>query len=115
MRRTKVYRNYFWEFYHAQTAAVKDKIDFVIKLVRSVRQVPEHFFKHLEGTQGLFEMRVKAGSNIFRIFCCFDEGQLIILFNGFQKKSQKTPSGELKKAKAIQKQYYEDKKAGNLD
>ena len=115
IRKTKVYRNYFWEFYNAQTEAVKDKIDWVIALVRTLPQVPEKYLKHMEGTDGIFEIWVSSGSNIFRIFCCFDAGQLIILFNGFQKKTQKTPKNEIKKAKEIQKQYYEDKKAGNLD
>lgn len=69
----------------------------------------------MEGTDGILEIRVSVGNNIFRIFCCFDESQLVILFNGFQKKTQKTPKNEIKKAKEIQKQYYEDKKAGNLN
>ncbi len=115
IRRTKVYRNYFWEFYNKQTDTTKDKIDYVIAIVRTEKQISQTFFQHLEGSDGLFEIRVKVGSNIFRIFSCFDEGQLIILFNGFQKKTQKTPKNELKKAIEIKKQYYADKEAGNLD
>jgi phage-related protein len=115
IRKTKVYRNHFWDFYNAQTEAVKDKIDWVISLVRTLQQVPEKYLKHMEGTDSIFEIRVSFGNNIFRIFCCFDEGQLVILFNGFQKKTQKTPKNEIKKAVELQKQYYEDKKAGNLN
>jgi len=115
IRKTKVYQNYFWDFYNAQTEAVKDKIDFVIGLIRTMHQVPERFLKHIEGTDGLYEIRVKVGNNIFRIFCCFDEGQLVILFNGFQKKTRKTPKNEIQKARELKKQYYEDKKAGNLN
>lgn len=115
IRKAKVYRNYFWDFYNAQPEAVKDKVDWVIALVRTLQQVPEKYLKHIEGTEGLYEIRVGLGNNIFRIFCCFDEGQLIILFNGFQKKTQKTPKAQIKKAKQIQKQYYEDKESGNPD
>ena len=83
--------------------------------VRTLPQVPEKYLKHIEGTEGIFEIRVNLGNNISRIFCCFDEGQLIILFNGFQKKTQKTPKNEIKKAKELKKQYYADKEAGNPD
>jgi len=115
IRKTKIYRNYFWDFYDAQTESVKDKVDWVIALVRTLPQVPEKYLKHLEGTEGIYEIRVGVGNNIFRIFCCFDEGQLIILFNGFQKKTQKTPKSEIRKAKKIQMQYYEDKKRGAFE
>ncbi len=75
-------------------------------------RIPEKFFKHLEGTDGLYEIRVRTGGNIYRIFCCFDEGQLVILFNGFQKKTDKTPRSEIRKAMEIQNQYYANKEAG---
>ena len=68
MRTTYVYGTEFWEFYKAQRPEVQDKIDWVIGLVRTLRMVPEKFFKHLEGTEGLFEIRIKLGSDIFRIF-----------------------------------------------
>ena len=86
LRNTYVYGNDFWEFYNIQKKEVQDKIDWVIGLVRSLRMVPEKFFKHIEGAKGLFELRVKVGSDIYRIFCFFDEGNLIILLNGFQKR-----------------------------
>lgn len=91
MRTTYVYGSEFWDFYYAQRPEVQDKIDWVIGLVRTLRMIPEKFFKHLEGTEGLFEIRVKLGSDIFRILCFFDEGNLIILVNGFQKKTDKIP------------------------
>ena len=71
--------------------------------------IPEKFFKHIEGTNGLFEIRIKGGSDIFRIFCFFDEGKLVILLNGFQKKSDKTPKNEIEKAERLKQKYYEDK------
>ena len=109
MRTTYVYGTEFWDFYYAQKHEVQNKIDWVIGLVRTLRIVPEKFFKHLEGTDGLFEIRIKSGSNIFRIFCFFDEGNLIILLNGFQKKSSKTPRKEIEKAERLKQRYYEDK------
>ena len=109
MRTTYVYGNEFWDFYYAQRSEVQDKIDWVIGLVRSLRMVPEKFFKHLEGTEGLFEIRIKVGRDIFRIFCFFDEGNLVILINGFQKKTDKTPKNEIEKAERLKQKYYEDK------
>ena len=65
--------------------------------------------KHLEGTNGLYEIRVQQGSDIFRIFCFFDEGKLIVLANGFQKKTQQTPKLEIEKALKIKKEYEQEK------
>ncbi len=109
MRTTYVYGTEFWDFYYAQRSEVQDKIDWVIGLVRSLEMIPEKFFKHIEGTNGLFEIRIKSGSDIFRIFCFFDEGKLVILLNGFQKKSDKTPKNEIEKAERLKQKYYEDK------
>ena len=109
LRDTFVYKNYFWDFYNSQKASVQGKIDFVIGLVRTLRIVPEKFLKHLEGTDGLYEMRIKVGSNIYRVFCFFDEGNLVILLGGFQKKSTKTPSGAIANAEKLKKEYYYEK------
>ena len=84
------FENHFIEFYQMQDQKVKDKIQYVFELIRQVNQVPEKFLKHLTGTNGLYEIRIDYHSNIFRIFCCFDQGKLVVLFNGFQKKTQKT-------------------------
>ncbi len=111
IRQTIVYGPYFWDFYLTQTKEVQRKIDWVIGLVRTLQVVPVKFFKHLEGTDGLYEMRIKVGSNIFRVFCCFDKGNLVILLNGFQKKSEKTPRQEIERAEKLKQQYFEDKKA----
>ena len=103
------YENHFIEFYKVQDDKVKTKIQYVLELIKQVDRVPEKFMKHLSGTQGLYEIRVEYQSNIFRIFCCFDEGRLVILFNGFQKKTQKTPSGEIEKAERLMKEYFKQK------
>ena len=111
IRKVIVYGDHFWSFYNQQKVEVQEKIDWVIGLVRSLPLVPEKFFKHLEGSEGIYEIRVKVGSDIYRIFCCFDKGNLVILFNGFQKKTDKTPKKEIEKAKKLRQQYYEDKKS----
>ncbi|MTI28711.1 type II toxin-antitoxin system RelE/ParE family toxin, partial [Fulvivirga kasyanovii] len=71
--------------------------------------IPERYLKHLTNTEGLYEARIQLGSNIWRVFCFFDNGQLVILLNGFQKKSQKTPKKEIDKAIKLKKQYYDEK------
>ena len=104
------FRNYFTDFFETQTEKVKNKIDYVLFLITVAERIPSKFFKYLEGTDGLFEIRVEFESNIYRIFCCFDEGNLVVLFNGFQKKSQKTPRKEIDKATRIKKEYFKEKK-----
>ena len=101
---------HFIEFYQDQDEKVKHKIQYVLELIKQVEKVPEKFLKHLTGTSRLYEIRIEYKSNIYRIFCCFDKGELIVLFNAFQKKTQKTPSNELDKAVALMKEYFENQK-----
>lgn len=110
VRKIIFYEDHFIEFYKNQDDKVKSKIQYVFELIKQVERVPEKFLKHLEGTDGLFEVRIEYQSNIFRIFCCFDEGRLVVLFNGFQKKTQKTPKVEIEKAENLMKEYYQSKK-----
>jgi phage-related protein len=107
------FKNYFWDFFNAQTEKVKDKIDYVLFLVTVAERIPKKFFDQMTGYDGLFEIRIEFESNIFRIFCCFDERNLVILFNGFQKKTQKTPKNEIDKAIKIKQEYFDYKKKGN--
>lgn len=109
MREIVFYENYFNEFYEEQSVKVRQKIDYVLYLISQVERVPEKFLKHLEGTDGLYEVRVEVGSNIYRIFCFFDEGNLVVLLQGFQKKSQKTPKNELERAERLKQQYFYEK------
>jgi phage-related protein len=78
-------------------------------LIKQVERVPLKFLSPMTGYGGLFEIRVEFQSNIYRIFCCFDEGRLVVLFNGFQKKTQKTPKKEVDKAMRLKKEYFEQK------
>ena len=100
------YRHYFEEFYDRQTEKVKEKIDHVLFLVTHAELIPEKFFKHIEGQKGLYEIRVSAGHEIFRIFCCFDKGKIVVLFNGFRKKTMKTPGAEIKMAVKLMIEYF---------
>lgn len=99
----------FGSFSISQTQKVQARILWAIRLIRDIQLVPQTYLKHLEGTDGLYEIRVSSGSNIFRIFCFFDEEQLVILLNGFQKKTQKTPKSEIERAEKLKTKYYEDK------
>jgi phage-related protein len=109
IRSVYLYKNYFTDFFSKQNQKVKDKIIWTFRLIESQSRVPEDYLKHMEGTDGLYEIRVKLGSDAFRIFCFFDEGKLIVLANGFQKKSQKTPKSEIEKALQIKQEYERDK------
>ena len=89
---------------------MKDKIIWTFDLIEEIDRVPETYLKHMDDTDGLFEIRVQLASDIFRIFCFFEEGQLIVLANGFQKKTQKIPKKEIEKALKIKKEYEDEKK-----
>lgn len=100
-----LYKDYFSDFYEKQNQKVKDKIIWTLRLIETMQQVPDDYLKHIESTNGLFEIRVQLGSNIFRIFCFFDGGKLIVLANGFQKKTQRIPRAEIVKALKIKREY----------
>ena len=104
---------HFTDFYLEQTAKVQEKIEFVFRIIRQVERVSTKFLDHLEGSDGLYEIRVEVVSNIFRIFCCFDEGRIVVLFNGFQKKTQKTPRNEIDRALQLKQEYFELKNKDN--
>lgn len=108
-RQVIAYKKYFLNFYIEQSDSVQKKIEWTLQLIRVTRQVPEKYFKHLEGTKGLYEIRVEVGSNIFRIFSFFDKGNIVVLGNGFQKKTQKTPKQEIEKALKIMEEYNHEK------
>ena len=103
------YRHYFHDFFDRQAEKIKEKIDYVLFVLTHADRVPEKFLKHMEGQKGLYEIRVEVGSNIFRIFCCFDKGKVVVLFNGFQKKTQKTPKREIQLAVKLMNEYFENK------
>ncbi len=108
-RQVVAYKNYFLDFYESQNDIVQRKIEWTLNLIRVTQLVPEKYFKHIEGTKGLYEVRVEVASNIYRIFAFFDQGNLVVLGNGFQKKSQKTPKQEIEKALKIKEEYENEK------
>tara|TARA_R110000850_G_scaffold150497_1_gene273271 strand:+ start:185728 stop:186066 length:339 start_codon:yes stop_codon:yes gene_type:complete len=103
------YKEYFADFYKAQEDKVQEKIEYVLDLVRFERQVPKKFFKVLENTDGIYEVRVITTFKSIRILCFFDDGNLIVLVNCFVKKTQKTPRKEIKLAEKLKKEYLKDK------
>lgn len=92
-----------------QSDKVQEKIEFVFKVICTVQRVPKKFLQHMSGTEGLYEIRVEIESNIYRFFCCFDKGNIVILFNGFQKKTQKTPKEEMDLALKLKDDYFNSK------
>ena len=109
VRRILLFKSYFKEFYVSQSKLVRDKINFVLRLIETQRIIPMKFFRAIVESDGIYEIRVEVESNIYRIFCCFDEGSLVVLFHGFQKKTQKTPRREIERAEAIKKEYFKNK------
>lgn len=97
---------YFSDFFDGQTEKIKAKIDYVLFVLAHVNQIPDKFLKHLSGHKDLYEIRVNYGGNIFRIFCFFDKGNLIVLLNGYQKKSPKTSTNEIERANKLMKEYF---------
>ncbi len=104
-----LYEDRFMNWYQQLDKKVQEKIDWVFELVKTVPVIPQKYFRYIENTEGLYEIRVEYESNIYRIFCFFDNGNLIILVNGFQKKTQKTPMHEIRLALKLKKQYFSNK------
>lgn len=88
---------------------MQKKFNWTLQLIETIDRVPEKYFKHITNSDGIFEIRVEYGSDIYRIFSFFDKGNLIILANGFQKKTQKTPKNEIELAEKLKKQYFDEK------
>lgn len=109
IRKVTSYKNYFVDFYKAQDDKIQEKIEYVLDLIRFERQVPKKFFKALENTDGIYEVRVITTFKSIRILCFFDNGNLIVLVNCFVKKTQKTPRKEVKLAEKLKKEYIKDK------
>ncbi len=109
IRQTFYYENYFIDFFQKQKNEVQRKIIWTLKLIETIDRIPEKYFKHLTGTTGIYEVRIEVGSDIYKVFSFFDKGKLVILINGFQKKTQKTPKQEIDKALKIMEEYKNEK------
>ena len=113
VREVIAYKNYFEDFLLKQPKKVQDKIYKIIEAIETLERVPSNYLKHIVGTNGLYEARIKLGSNIWRVFCFFDNNKLVILLNGFQKKTQKTPKNEIVLALSLLAKYYQEKSEEN--
>ncbi|WP_288911576.1 type II toxin-antitoxin system RelE/ParE family toxin [uncultured Bacteroides sp.] len=109
-REVIIYKDYFDDFFKSQPQKVRDKIIKVLDIIEQVERIPATYLKYIEGTNGLFEIRVQLGNNIFRIFCFFDGNKFVILLTRFQKKTQKTPPTEIDRAVRLMNEYYEEKR-----
>jgi phage-related protein len=109
IREVVFYKDYFEQFFLSQKPKVKEKILWTLELIEDLLMVPEAYLKHIENTGGLYEVRVQCASNIFRIFCFFDEDRVVVVINRFQKKQQKTPKNEIEKALKIKEAYENEK------
>lgn len=107
MREIYTYKNYFDDFISTLENKVVEKIEYALTLLESQDRISKKFVKYIRDS--IYELRIEFESNIYRIFFIFDEGNIVILFNGFIKKSQKTPNSEIEKAIKIKEEYYADK------
>lgn len=110
VRKVVVFEDHFKKFRKILDRETLKKVYQVLSLVMKVEVVPAKYLKSIRGRRGLWEIRIEKEGNIYRVFCCFDEGNLVILFNGFQKKTQKTPVEVLDKAEALMNKYFEQKR-----
>lgn len=109
IRKIISYRDYFIDFYNGQDEKVQQKIEYVLDLVRFERQVPKKFYKYLENTDGIYEVRVLTTFKTLRLLCFHDADNLVVLVNCFVKKTQKTPRKEIKLAERLKKEYFKAK------
>lgn len=113
VREVIAFKDYFEKFLHVQPKKVQDKIFKIIEAIETLERVPSNYLKFMAGIDGLYEARIQLGSNIWRVFCFFDNDKLVILLNGFQKKTQKTPKNEIEKALHLMTDYYTQKTKEN--
>ena len=113
IRKVIVYKHYFDEFVAEQSRDVRRKIFRVIQALETYQRIPSSFIKHISGTKGLYEARIMLGSNIWRVFCFFDSDSIIVLLNGFQKKTEKTSKTEIERALRLMNEYFETKRNNN--
>jgi phage-related protein len=109
LREVYYFKDYYLKFYNTLNTDVQTKFNWTIQLIATIERVPSKYFEYISNSDGIFEIRVEYNSNIYRVFCFFDEGNIIILVNGFQKKSQKTPKNELTRAEKLKQEYFYEK------
>lgn len=106
IREVVEFESHFSAFLKDQPIKIQNKIFKIIEAIETLERVPSNYLKMLTGTKGLYEARVKLGSDSWRVFCFFDQDKLVILLNAFAKKTQKTPKKEIEKALRLMRKYY---------
>jgi len=109
IRSVIAYKNYFEDFILSQPQRVQDKIFKIVEAIEFLERILSNYLKFIAGTNGLYEARIQLASNIWRILCFFDGDNLVVLLNGFQKKTQKTPRNEIEKALRLMDEYKQEK------
>jgi phage-related protein len=109
VREVVEFENHFSDFLKKQPTKVQNKIFKIIEAIETLEKVPNNYLKSIIGTNGLYEARIQLGSDIWRVFCFFDKGRLVILLNGFVKKTQRTPKNEIEKANQLMIKYFKSK------
>jgi phage-related protein len=112
IRKVIAYKDYFIKFYKSQDKKTQEKIEYVLDLVRFEKQVPIKFFKYLDDTDGIYEVRVITTFKSIRILSFFDKGELVVLTNCFLKKTEKTPRKEIDLAERLKREYMIEKYGG---
>ena len=107
-RKIITFGNHFKSFIDSVDDSVRRKIDYVLDMLKTLKRINSKFVKLIK--DGVYELRVEWDGNIYRVFFIFDEGNIVVLFNGFQKKTRKTPQSEIEKALKIKEEYYEYKR-----
>ena len=110
LREIYYYEDHYLNFFSKLKPEVQKKFNWTLQLIATIDVIPKKYFDHMTGSTGIFEIRVEVGTDIYRVFSFFDKGQLIILVNGFIKKTQKTPKQELEIAEQLKKQYFHEKR-----
>ena len=106
-RQILYYKNYFIEFFLSLEDGAKKKVAYVLDMIKTPERLNSNFVKSIR--DGIYELRASHNGNIYRAFFIFDEGNIVMLFNGFQKKTQKTPNNEIEKALKLKNEYYASK------
>src|SRR5690606_2967594 len=109
IRRIYYYKNYYLNFYKTLDSKVQKKFNWTLQLIATLdKAIPKKYFQHITNSSGLYEIRVEVESDIYRVFCFFDKGNIVILIDGFRNKTRKTPVKELEMAERLKKQYFEE-------
>ena len=110
-RRIITYGGYFERFMETLTEKEQEKIQYGLLLLKSQERLSKKFVRYIQ--EKLYELRTEYNGNIYRVFFIFDEDRIVVLFNGFQKKSEKTPKEQIEKALRIKEAYYGDKQSSD--